>query len=148
MECPEFWTFHIFDISVGNFGKYPSICFFSNTMVTPGWRPFSQLSFAQPRGACPWGRVVTSALFPSALGGQCGVLSAVPSGALTPQCGVSSALSLVQYIGSAPKEIQINVQLRTKQTSLFCQIQADSSKFEEQKLIVLIIVALLISFIK
>ena len=33
-----------------------------------GWRPFSQLSFAQSRGAGPRVRMVTSALHPSALG--------------------------------------------------------------------------------
>ena len=57
-----------------------------------GWRPFSQLSFAQPRSACPWVRVVKSGLFPSALGGQCWVRSAVPLSAVTPQCGVRSAV--------------------------------------------------------
>ena len=49
---------------------------------TFGWRPFSQLSFAQPGGACPWVRVDSSALFRSAVVGQC----------VVPQCTLKSAL--------------------------------------------------------
>ena len=49
-------------------------------------------------------------MLPSTFGGQCGVLSAVPSGAVTPECGVSSAVLL-----SAPKEEK---RLETNQTSL------------------------------
>ena len=42
--------------------------------------------------------MVISALLPSALGGQCGVPSAVPFGALGDQCGVTSAV-----VSSAPE---------------------------------------------
>ena len=77
-----------------------------------GWRPFSQLSFAQSRGAGPRVRMVTSALLPSALGGQCSFPSAVPLGALNSKCRVSSAV--VSKVHQTKDHRWI-----TKQTGLF-----------------------------
>ena len=66
----------------------------SNLNFFSGVDLFLRPSFPHSWGAGPGVRVGYSALFPSALIGQCGVRRAVPLGALISQCGVSSALQI------------------------------------------------------